>query len=447
MFFAETPLSYNDGNWHHMATVRDGTQMRIIIDGYIAVSVNNSAITNINNSTSLRIGSSSCNGFVGQLDETRLWSSARSQCNIYNNRLYEYSATPTALLLNCHYNQGVANATNTSVTTLTDFSDYNYIGTLIGFNLSGTTSNWVDDGCNAQGNTSAPAIGTTTATGCNNYTWNGTTYTSSGMYTSTFNAANGCDSISTLDLIIGKPVSGGNDTGCLGTILKPKATTLINPVQDQSNVTYNAIANGSSPWQSFTPGINGTIRYFEAEIRTPLSGMAATVFVELYEGQGTGGTLLGTSTVKTISSTSTYAFESFDFSAQGIYLESGQLYTARLVTSSFNQAWFRLSTTNPYPNGLLNNNASQDLKFKTTMCEIKWYTAATGGTLVPNPSTASLGSTTFYAEAYDGISCYSNRTPVTLTIEAPLVGSNTSAAAVCSGGSVILTGTGAHSYT
>ena len=49
--------------------------------------------------------------------------------------------------------------------------------------------------------------GTSSVTACNNYTWNGTTYTVSGVYTGTFTAADGCDSIYSLMLTINYPVA------------------------------------------------------------------------------------------------------------------------------------------------------------------------------------------------------------------------------------------------
>jgi len=50
-----------------------------------------------------------------------------------------------------------------------------------------------------------PSTSTTSVSNCVNYTWNGTTYTSSGAYTySTMNAA-GCDSVATLNLTIKQP--------------------------------------------------------------------------------------------------------------------------------------------------------------------------------------------------------------------------------------------------
>ena len=61
---------------------------------------------------------------------------------------------------------------------------------------------------------------------------------------------------------------------------------------------------------------------------------------------------------------------------------------------------------------------------------IKWYTAATGGTVVANPTLNSIGTITYYAEAVnDATDCFSNsRTAVVLTINArplaPVSGGN-----------------------
>ena len=53
------------------------------------------------------------------------------------------------------------------------------------------------------------------ATACENYTWNGQTYTQSGNYTKTFTAANGCDSVVTLHLTINHTVTANiSATAC-----------------------------------------------------------------------------------------------------------------------------------------------------------------------------------------------------------------------------------------
>jgi len=56
---------------------------------------------------------------------------------------------------------------------------------------------------------------TDTISACGHYTWNGTVYTESGIYTDVFTAANGCDSTETLVLTMGYPTSSVLiDTAC-----------------------------------------------------------------------------------------------------------------------------------------------------------------------------------------------------------------------------------------
>ena len=58
----------------------------------------------------------------------------------------EIPTTYSGLLLNYHYNQGVASANNAGLTTLLDASGNNLNGSLITFNLNGATSNWIAPG-------------------------------------------------------------------------------------------------------------------------------------------------------------------------------------------------------------------------------------------------------------------------------------------------------------
>ena len=64
----------------------------------------------------------------------------------------------------------------------------------------------------------------TTAESCGSYTWNETTYTTSGEYTQTFTAANGCDSTVTLHLTI-LPLPTPNITG-VTTVCEGQTATL-----------------------------------------------------------------------------------------------------------------------------------------------------------------------------------------------------------------------------
>ncbi|MFY7963454.1 MAG: T9SS type A sorting domain-containing protein, partial [Chitinophagaceae bacterium] len=62
---------------------------------------------------------------------------------------------------------------------------------------------------------------TTNVTNCGNYTWNGTTYSTSGTYNKLFTGLGGCDSIATLNLtvITSLPAIAGANNVCAGSTL------------------------------------------------------------------------------------------------------------------------------------------------------------------------------------------------------------------------------------
>lgn len=81
--------------------------------------------------------------FNGLLDEVRVWSEARTACEIQNNMNKSITGVHTNLQANYDFNQGTAGGNNTGVTTLLDISGSGYNGTLTNFTLTSTTSNWV----------------------------------------------------------------------------------------------------------------------------------------------------------------------------------------------------------------------------------------------------------------------------------------------------------------
>ncbi|MEG4988131.1 DUF4347 domain-containing protein, partial [Microcoleus sp. BR0-C5] len=90
----------NDGQWHHVGAVYDGTNVLLYIDGVLNAQSNvGSAIfsTNIYN---VRIGSNeevSGTNYNGQIDEVRVWNLARTQAEIQANK--DISISPSAGLI------------------------------------------------------------------------------------------------------------------------------------------------------------------------------------------------------------------------------------------------------------------------------------------------------------------------------------------------------------
>jgi hypothetical protein len=202
----------SDGNWHHIAITRNGNgpnNVSIYRDGVLlgTNSINSSGPTN-----DLRIGAENYTAlqrfYSGTLDELRVWGYAKTQTKIQADMNYELAGTEPGLIFMYHFNQGIANGNNSGVTTLVDSGPNNNSGTLNNFALNGTTSNWVGNApvlC-------VPSYGTDTRTECNSYTWiDGNTYTADtlgAMHTIANGAANGCDSLVTLDLTIINSATG-----------------------------------------------------------------------------------------------------------------------------------------------------------------------------------------------------------------------------------------------
>ncbi|MDX1913648.1 MAG: LamG-like jellyroll fold domain-containing protein [Saprospiraceae bacterium] len=70
--------SLANGNWHHIAFVRQGTTLQYYVDGILDRTVFSNQ--NLDNAAKLRIGNIVCGGlnFRGSMDEIRIWSLARS---------------------------------------------------------------------------------------------------------------------------------------------------------------------------------------------------------------------------------------------------------------------------------------------------------------------------------------------------------------------------------
>jgi len=188
-------------NWQHVAGTYDGTQLKIYLNGFVIDSVPASLTisSSFNNLTIGNWSNSSNRCFDGKIEEVRIWNTARNESELNSTMNTEICTIPTDLVAYYRFNEGIASANNSTVSTVPDHSGNNNNGTLSNFTLSTTISNWVS------GITLIPS-GTDTIIECNSFTWiDGINYTTDND-TATFNiiggAANGCDSIVTLDLTI-----------------------------------------------------------------------------------------------------------------------------------------------------------------------------------------------------------------------------------------------------
>ena len=139
-----------DNSWHHLAYTRDGSSGILYLDG-INIGTHTADFP-INAGDLWSLGqeydgiSSPGNYYGGIMDEVRIWSSVRSQSEIQDNRFYVLTGSEPNLEAYYRFDQGIANGDNTTpaINVLPDRSQNQNDGTLNGFALTGTTSNWVD---------------------------------------------------------------------------------------------------------------------------------------------------------------------------------------------------------------------------------------------------------------------------------------------------------------
>lgn len=79
----ETKTTLNDGAWHHLAWIRQKTNLLVYVDGVLNNSVGTPGIADVNNTTATKLGLSSCDG----IDGTGPFSGAADEIQIYNRAL------------------------------------------------------------------------------------------------------------------------------------------------------------------------------------------------------------------------------------------------------------------------------------------------------------------------------------------------------------------------
>ncbi|MBE7171783.1 MAG: T9SS type A sorting domain-containing protein [Williamsia sp.] len=167
------------GVWYHLAAAWDGStkeSMRLYVNGLPVGNrtdygnINGVGVTNPTGS--FRIGQWSQSGtnrfFNGSIDEVRVWSTQRSQSEIQSN-MYNIINPTTGLTAYYKFDLGTASGTNSSVTSVYDVSGNGVTGTLSGFALTGTSSNWMESYAMV-----VPTLWAPTSVGSNRFTANWT---------------------------------------------------------------------------------------------------------------------------------------------------------------------------------------------------------------------------------------------------------------------------------
>jgi len=148
----ESSIDVNDGNWHHIAGVRNAylNTLEIFVDGILSNSISTSGIPVVGTEP-LNVGRFSAAMptpyFEGDLDEVRIWNFPLCGHEIIGRYDTNIVGNEHGLVLYYDFNEGSANLDNTSISEVDDRSGSNN-AMLVNFDLGltppGTTSNFVN---------------------------------------------------------------------------------------------------------------------------------------------------------------------------------------------------------------------------------------------------------------------------------------------------------------
>lgn len=258
-----------------------------------------------NSNTSVYIGSAPLlnEHFNGMIDEVRIWNVARTRCQINTYKNCEIPSNAPGLLVNYHFNQGIANGNNTAVTTLTDATSSAITGTLAGITLTGTASNWVAPGGVVSGSTTAiagPSFSATSlsvcsgntislaSTGATSFTWSPaitnnvafTPTTSTGYTITNTNSVTSCSNTAVANVTVNSlPTVSASTTN---TLICVGQTATLTASGTSATYTWNTSATGNSI--SVSPSVTTNYTVTGTGLNTCTNKVVITQSVSLCTG-------------------------------------------------------------------------------------------------------------------------------------------------------------------
>ncbi|MDX2172961.1 MAG: LamG-like jellyroll fold domain-containing protein [Bacteroidota bacterium] len=268
--------------WIHLACVWNGTVASIYVNGALTASTTPALATLQNTVNHVYIGGAPLAGehFNGMIDEVRIWNVARTKCEINTYKNCEIPNNSPGLLVNYHFNQGIAAGSNTTISTLSDASSNNLTGTLTAITLTGTASNWVAPGGVVSGSTTAlagPSYSATslsvcsgntislTSTGATSFSWSPaitnsvafTPTTSMGYTITNTNNVTSCSNTAVANVTVNAlPTITVNTTN---TVLCVGQTVTLTASGTSTSYVWNTSATGNSISVSPTITTNYTV--------------------------------------------------------------------------------------------------------------------------------------------------------------------------------------------
>ncbi len=126
----------NDGEWHHIAGVKEGVNLYLYVDGILEATAID--VTDYNRNVDVNFGfhNSGARDFFGGVDNLRIWNGSRSQAEIQAG-MTDCIITDIGLILNYDFEEGSGSP------TVTDISGNGHHGALINMDI---LNDWENDG-------------------------------------------------------------------------------------------------------------------------------------------------------------------------------------------------------------------------------------------------------------------------------------------------------------
>jgi hypothetical protein len=300
--------------WTHLAITRLNGVVKLYINGI--EDVNSTTINITGQNTVVRAIGAKINGtlvnssaFNGQIDEIRVWNVARTAKEINDNEFRVLNGNESGLILYHQFNRAIPNGSNnTGFTVSIDKSTSGLNGTLIGFALSGTNSNYVSGNQsisvnNPDLNCDGQTLNVLSLSKVpNTYQWYRNTVNSNSSGTLISGATS--DQFQTLSSINGNTFYYATANSCSSatsntvSISNPQVTGTLDVYEDNtSQLACSDAAAASSPWLSLNTSFltisstglaTGVYPGLGRVVYTTNAGCKDTVTVHVHETEWTG---------------------------------------------------------------------------------------------------------------------------------------------------------------
>ena len=206
-FYSNTNLN----EWNHYVVTKNNNQLNLFKNG-VLISSGINANLSISSNLNLVFGSTNLQTEFtnGDIDDIGIWNRALTQCEIQD--LYQSQVNNVSQAISAGADQNICSGDQVTLNG-SGGSAYQWNNNVVdGASFAPTqTATYTVNGTDSLGCSGSDTVmvtvlengaNTITQTALDSYTLNGQTYTQSGTYTQTVPAANGCDSVITLNLTL-----------------------------------------------------------------------------------------------------------------------------------------------------------------------------------------------------------------------------------------------------